>query len=119
MPKTNDGRWCASHTFGDMVKLVAEKADVPQANARRVIRQFLYSTEDVLRDGGSISLYDFGTFRLRLWKGRRIYNIDEEEMQTMEDTAVVAFNPSRNMQVRVRHSLPDGTVEDLRAEKEG
>ena len=81
----------------DLVKAMAAKAGLTNADARRALDAFVNVTEETLKAGEKISLVGFGTFGIAERKARTGLNPMTKAKIKIPAKIVVKFKPGSNM----------------------
>ncbi len=85
----------------DLVKTVAEQANLSQAQARELLQKFLDGITDTLVREGEIRLGAFGTFEVKTRKGRTGRNPRTGEKLQIPARDVVTFRPGQELRDKV------------------
>ncbi|MBO4740230.1 MAG: HU family DNA-binding protein [Bacteroidales bacterium] len=81
----------------DLVKAMAVKAGLTNADARKALDAFVNVTEETLKAGEKISLVGFGTFGIAERKARTGLNPATKAKIKIPAKKVVKFKPGANM----------------------
>ena len=82
-------------TKQELVKIIADKAEISQAAAGKVITAFCDAVKDTLQQGDSLSIIGFGTFEVRDRAARKGHNPSTGEMIDIPACKVPAWKPSK------------------------
>jgi nucleoid DNA-binding protein len=88
-------------TKKDLARAIAERAGLPQAQARDVVQRVLAAVIEALVQEGRIELRNFGVFQVKRRRPRRARNPRTGEALIAPERVVVAFQPGREMAERV------------------
>ena len=75
----------------ELVKKIAEKAEISQAQAKSVLEATLESVKEALQGGDSVQLIGFGTFEVRARAAKEGRNPKTGEKMTIKASKVPAF----------------------------
>jgi len=89
-------------TKKDIVKEVAEKADLTQAQVRDIIQMSLDTILATLVRGDKVELRNFGIFLVKQRAERRARNPRTGEEVMVPRKKVVVFKPGRMMDARIK-----------------
>lgn len=89
-------------TKRDIVRQIAKKLDLPQADMKNVVQSVLDAIVDALVRDGRLELREFGVFQVKLRAARKARNPKTNEEVTVPARKVVTFKPGRLMQEKVR-----------------
>jgi integration host factor subunit beta len=99
-------------TKADIVDAVYEKTGISRKEIRRIVDLFIDEIRDSLMDQMVIELRGFGTFEVRLRKGRqKARNPKTGEMVSVTAHGIAAFRPGRELKQNVWNvAAPDETA---------
>jgi integration host factor subunit beta len=99
-------------TKADIVDAVYEKTGMSRKEIRKVVDLFIDEIRDSLMDQMVIELRGFGTFEVRLRKGRqKARNPKTGEMVSVTAHGIAAFRPGRELKQNVWNvAVPDETA---------
>ncbi len=100
----------------DLIASTADKAEITQADARKIIDAMFSCIEETLAGGNKVNLKGFGTFRLRHRPLRRIRNMHTKEMITLPSARVPVFKPGKRIKDQV--SATGGNHEMITTDKD-
>ena len=117
-------------TKKEIVKLIADRADLTQLQTKEIVQWTFDAIVDTLIRDGRIELRNFGVFEVKRRKARKARNPRTGAKVDVEPKNVVTFKPGKEMEDRVRRmtSLPhqparadedDEETEDVAAEGNG
>lgn len=90
-------------TKKEIVRLIAERADVPQIKTKKIVQWTFEAIIDTLIQEGRIELRNFGVFEVKKRKARQARNPRKPAEPVMvEAKNVVTFQPGKEMAERVR-----------------
>ena len=85
----------------DLVKRVAQKADVSQNTALDCINATMESVTESLTNGEKVTLVGFGTFDVRQRAARKGVNPQTKKKIKIPAKTVPVFKPGKNLKERV------------------
>jgi nucleoid DNA-binding protein len=85
----------------DLVKTIAEQADLSQAQTRDLLQKFLEGITETLVREGEIRLGGFGTFEVKTRKGRTGRNPRTGEKLNIPARAVLTFRPGLEVREKI------------------
>src|SRR5437899_3265956 len=85
----------------DLVKALAEQSGLTQAQVRDLLQKFLDGITDTLLLQGEIRLKNFGTFEVKMRRGRTGRNPRTGEKLKIPSRAAVAFRPGLEVRERI------------------
>ncbi len=83
--------------YGDYVKRVAKRADLSQAETKRVMSLCFEVLVDALDAGEEFTLPDLGTFGTKIRKKYKAYNAANEKVMHYPTKRVVTYYPSSSI----------------------
>ncbi len=87
---------------GDIVETISLKTDIERKDIHEVVDMFLGELKQGLTDGCVIELRGFGTFEVRIRKGRKkARNPKTGESVSVESHGVAAFRPGKELKKAV------------------
>ncbi len=104
-------------TKKELVSELSDVSGVKHADAQSLVEAFMELVSKHLANGDAITLRTFGTFELRVAKGKIGRNPKQPDSEVMiPDRCVVKFKPSKELKARVAsvptHSI-NGKTSDL------
>ena len=85
----------------DLVKIVAEKTGLSQAQTGKAINAFLEAVEDALKKNERVAFVGFGTFKVAYRKGKKGRNPRTKEEITIPPRNVVRFIPGKKLKEEI------------------
>jgi len=82
---------------GDLINKIADAAEVTKGQAQEALNAVLESIEAELKDGGKVTLIDFGTFSVSRREERTGRNPQTGETITIPAKNVVKFKPGKEL----------------------
>ncbi|MDQ7031230.1 MAG: HU family DNA-binding protein [Desulfonauticus sp.] len=82
-------------TKGDVIAMIAEKADLTKAAAERALNAFLDAVQEALVQEGKLTLTGFGTFEVAQRAARKGRNPRTGEEIEIPACKVVKFRPGK------------------------
>ena len=89
-------------TKKDIVRQIAKKLNLPQADMKNVVQSVLDAIVDALAREGRLELREFGVFQVKLRAARKARNPKTNEEVIVPARKVVTFKPGKLMQEKVR-----------------
>jgi integration host factor subunit beta len=89
-------------TKKEIVKQIAERADLTQLKTKEIVQWTFDAIIETLLEEGRIELRNFGVFEVKRRKARRARNPRTNEPVSVEAKNVVTFQPGKEMEERVR-----------------
>ena len=89
-------------TKKDMVMKIAEETGIKQIHVKKVVQKTFDHIIDILNQGETIELRNFGVFKVRVRKGRMGRNPRTGEQVPIPDKKVVSFKPGLIMKAKVK-----------------
>jgi DNA-binding protein HU-alpha len=86
----------------ELIKAVAEEADLSQAKATEVVTAFTDQISAAVARGESVALIGFGTFSIRNREARTGRNPQTGESLQIPASRTVAFKPGKGLKENVR-----------------
>lgn len=91
----------------DIVSALCEKGYV-KYQAKEVVDNVFQIIQDALVQGQSVQIYGFGTFGMKVHKGRNSLDISTGEKRVSGDCLIPVFKASENLKDAVRTSATAG-----------
>jgi nucleoid DNA-binding protein len=88
-------------TKRELVKSIAERTALTQAQASDVVRALLEAVVEQVLDEGRIELRNFGVFELRVRAARKARNPRTGEVLVVPERQAVVFRPGRAFEERL------------------
>ncbi len=88
-------------TKTELIKAVAEQADLTQSRARTVVNRMLEKMKHALLEGRRIELRGFGSFEVREYDSHEAYNPKTDEHIEVGPRKSVHFNVGKDFKQRV------------------
>ncbi len=85
----------------DLVKIVAEKTGLTQADTGKAINAFLETIEDALKKKERVAFVGFGTFKVAYRKGKKGRNPRTKEEIEIPPRNVVRFIPGKKLKEEI------------------
>ncbi len=85
-------------TKKDIVRIIAEKVDLPQFKVKEVVQMTFDSVVQTLTEEGRIELRNFGVFEVRFRKPRRARNPRTGVKVNAPGKNVISFKPGKTME---------------------
>lgn len=79
----------------DLIKLIAERIDIPQVKSKRIVEMFLSEILTALGSGEKVTLTGFGRFAAKKTKKRVRRNPKTGSKVTVPESVSIRFKPSR------------------------
>ena len=95
----------------EFVKVVAERANMSQKDARHIIDTALAVIVEALASDNRVTLTGFGTFEVRTRRSREGVNPRSAEKITIPATRTPGFSASSTMKAAVRRAAGEGGTE--------
>ncbi len=89
-------------TKKDIVMKIAEDTGIKQIHVKKVVQKTFDRIIDILNQGESIELRNFGVFKVRVRKGRMGRNPRTGDQVPIPDKKVVTFKPGLVMKDRIK-----------------
>ena len=89
-------------TKKDIIAKIAEETGIKQIHVKKVVQRTFDNIVDILNQGESIELRNFGVFKVRVRKGRMGRNPRTGEQVSIPDKKVVTFKPGLVMKEKVK-----------------
>ena len=89
----------------EFIKAVAERANVTQADAARVVSATLKLITETLSEGDKVVLTGFGTFEMRQRSARKGINPQTRQPITINSSATPGFTASSTFKGQVNRSV--------------
>lgn len=86
----------------ELITKVAQKLDIPQKDAANVINQTIGEISDQLKSGNSVTIMDFGTFKIQKVKARKGRNVKTGEEMTIPAHKRVKFTVGKKLSEMVK-----------------
>ena len=87
-------------TKAEIIELIFPEVKVTKKNIQKVLDLFFVAVKDGLLDDQTIELRGFGTFEIKMRKGRKARNPKTGERVEVEDHGVATFRPGRELKQR-------------------
>ncbi|HAM53607.1 MAG TPA: integration host factor subunit alpha [Nitrospiraceae bacterium] len=81
-------------TKADLIEKIAEKAELPKADAEKATNALVESITEALKRGDSIALQGFGTFKVKDRAARKARNPRTGEEINVAASKSAAFSPA-------------------------
>ncbi|PCJ20579.1 MAG: hypothetical protein COB02_03400 [Candidatus Cloacimonadota bacterium] len=88
----------------ELIKAVAEKTKLSQADAQKALDVFFDTVKDALKAGESVQLVGFGSFKVSERKERKGINPQTKEEITIKATKVPKFVPGKQFKELVKQA---------------
>ena len=88
----------------DLVKKTAEKANITNREAKKIVEATINSIGESLARGESVSIKGFGTFKIKERSLKRIRHLHTKEMITVPSARVPAFKPGKKMKDNINET---------------
>lgn len=82
-----------------IINKLAREARLTKVDARRIVRLFLEILRDEVWDRRQVVLRDFGIFKVKVRKARKVTSLDGTVLE-LPAAEFVRFRPSRNWRTR-------------------
>lgn len=79
----------------DVVNYVARKAGLTKKDAAQAVDAMTEYISEIVHNGDSVHLVNFGVFERRKYASRRIYNLETGEEMQLGERFVPSFKPSK------------------------
>ena len=89
-------------TKKEIVKIIAERANLPQLKTKQIVQWTFDAIIETLLSEKRIELRNFGVFEVKRRKARKARNPRTDEQVFVAPTNVVTFQPGKEMEERVR-----------------
>ncbi len=89
-------------TKKDIVMRISEETGLKQIHVKKVVQKTFDHIIDILNEGESIELRNFGVFKVRTRKGRMGRNPRTGEQVPIPDKKVVSFKPGLMMKEKIK-----------------
>lgn len=89
-------------TKKEIVKIIAERANLPQLKTKQIVQWTFDAIIETLLTEKRIELRNFGVFEVKRRKARKARNPRTDEQVFVEPKNVVTFQPGKEMEERVR-----------------
>ena len=86
----------------ELVKAIAEKADLKVTETERMVNTFIDAVTDALKESGKVTLVGFGTFAVSERKARTGVNPKTGKKLTIVAKKVPVFKPGKALKDRIR-----------------
>jgi len=86
----------------ELVKAIAEKADLKVTETERMVNTFIDAVTDALKESGKVTLVGFGTFAVSQRKARTGVNPKTGKKLTIDAKKVPVFKPGKALKDRIR-----------------
>ena len=93
-----------SVTKRELIKVVAQQANVTQEAAGAIINAAIEATAAALEHGETVCLRDLGTLKVCYKKSRKHYNVQTENVTLAAARSQVEFEPSERLKARINPS---------------
>ena len=80
--------------YGDYVKNLAEKMNLPQVETKRLMKQSFETIVDALDAGESFTIPGLGTFGTRVREQHKTYSPFYEKFMLLPKKRIVTYHPS-------------------------
>jgi nucleoid DNA-binding protein len=84
-------------TKKDIIKTLADKFEVSQADSKRIVQGTFNAIVDTLLSEGRIELRGFGVFEVKTRKQRNARNPQTGETVVVPERKVIAFKPGKEL----------------------
>ncbi len=84
-----------------LINKISEKTELSKASSERVLNSCLNSIEEILKNGGKLTLTGFGTFSVEERKQRKGRNPQTGDPMIIPASKVVKFKPGKNLKESV------------------
>ena len=82
----------------DLINSIAQKSGLSKKNSEAALNAFISTVEEALQNGEKVVLVGFGTFEVKLRKGRsKARNPKTGEIVSVSDHGVATFRPGREL----------------------
>jgi len=86
----------------ELIKAIAEKASISQADAQKALDAFLGTVQTSLQQGESVQLVGFGSFKVTERKARKGINPQTKKEITIAASKVPKFIPGKEFKSAVK-----------------
>lgn len=87
---------------GELVDMIAKKSELSKKDATSALNAILSAIEEALKNGDSVRLIPFGSFEVRLRKGRTGRNPRTNQEIQIPERKVPAFKPGKALKDAVK-----------------
>lgn len=91
----------------ELVKALADKRDLTQAETRRLLDIIIKTIKENLAADNPFTIPDLGTFRTKKRKGRKSYNPHYEQYMKIPPKQVVDFTPNQKLKESLKQVESD------------
>lgn len=88
----------------ELIKSIAEKADIPNTEATKVLNVFLETITETLQNGESLVLVGFGSFDVKARAARTARNLKTGEPMTIPAKKAPVFKPGKGLKEAVNNT---------------
>ncbi|HHW62039.1 MAG TPA: HU family DNA-binding protein [Syntrophomonadaceae bacterium] len=85
----------------ELVKSLAEKAEITQKEAATALEAMVETIEEALAEGDKVQIIGFGSFEVRERKERKVISPATKKEITVPATKVPAFKPGKSLKEAV------------------
>jgi len=89
-------------TTTEIIKALADRLDLTQKESRQILQKTLSNFREVLMEGKSFTIRDFGTFGTRKRPERRSYNPFIKKYLKLPPRVVAYFKPGSKLKNRAK-----------------
>ena len=87
-----------------IISEIQEKTDFSYKDIEDVVNATLLLITDSLKDGASVSLYGFGSFKIYIKKSKEVYIPGTKQKVKLEEKKAVKFIPSQKLKDLVENA---------------
>lgn len=92
-------------TKGDLITIIANKADIPKATVEKVLETFCATVITELSKGHTVTLTGFGKFENANYKPREVKSPLTGKTTTLEERVIPTFKPAKAVKEKVNRKI--------------
>ena len=94
-----------SLTKRELIKVVAQQANVTQETAGMILDAAIEATAAALERGETIRLQELGSLKVCFKQARKHYNPQTKEVSQLDSRSKIVFTPSERLKVRISPAI--------------